>query len=158
MPDNDPTTGAVITPIYATSTYAQSSPGVHKGFEYSRTQNPTRMAFERCVADLEGDTAGFAFASGMAATATVLDCLEKNSHVVVGDDVYGGTRRRFDLVRRQSAGIETTYVDLSDAERLIAAIRPNTRLVWLETPTTWLCLSFDRPVRKGQHRSRLIEN
>ena len=124
-----------MTPIYATSTYAQSSPGVHKGFEYGRTQNPTRMAFERCIADLEGGSAGFAFASGMAATATVLDGLEKNSHVVVGDDVYGGTRRLFDRVRRQSAGIETTYVDLSNAEGLIEAVRPNTRLVWLETPT-----------------------
>jgi cystathionine beta-lyase/cystathionine gamma-synthase len=133
--ENDPTTGAVMTPIYATSTYAQSSPGVHKGFEYSRTQNPTRMAFERCVADLEGGTAGFAFASGMAATATVLDCLDADSHVVVGDDVYGGTRRLFDLVRRRSAGIRTTYADLSDAEALAMAIRPNTRLVWLETPT-----------------------
>ena len=112
---NDPKTGAVMTPIYATSTYAQSSPGVHKGFEYSRTQNPTRMAFERCVADLEGGTAGFAFASGMAATATVLDCLDADSHVVVGDDVYGGTRRLFE-VRRRSAGIQTTYADLSDAE------------------------------------------
>jgi len=132
---NDPTTGAVITPIYATSTYAQSRPGVHKGFEYSRTQNPTRMALEGCVANLEGGTAGFAFASGMAATATVLDCLEENSHVVVGDDVYGGTRRLFDLVRRQSAGIEATYLDLSDASALTAAIRPSTRLVWLETPT-----------------------
>jgi cystathionine gamma-lyase len=133
--DNDPTTGAVITPIYATSTYAQSSPGVHKGFEYARTQNPTRMALERCIADLEGGTAGFAFASGMAATATILDCLEKDSHVVVGDDVYGGTRRLFDQVRRPSAGIEATYVDLSSAETLTTAIRPSTRLIWLETPT-----------------------
>jgi cystathionine gamma-lyase len=133
--DNDPTTGAVITPIYATSTYAQSSPGVHKGFEYARTQNPTRMALERCIADLEGGTAGFAFASGMAATATIVDCLEKDSHIIVGDDVYGGTRRLFDKVRKQSAGIETTYVDLTDVEALTAAIGPNTRLVWLETPT-----------------------
>jgi cystathionine gamma-lyase len=133
--DNDPTTGAVITPIYATSTYAQSSPGVHKGFEYARTQNPTRMALERCIADLEGGIAGFAFASGMAATATILDCLEKDSHVVVGDDVYGGTRRLFDQVRRPSAGIEATYVDLSSAETLTTAIRPSTRLIWLETPT-----------------------
>src|SRR5271156_5735752 len=132
---NDPTTGAVMTPIYATSTYAQRSPGVNKGFEYARTQNPTRMAFERCIADLEGGTAGFAFASGMAGTATVLDCLEKDSHVVVGDDIYGGTRRLFDLGRRRSAGIETTYAVLSDAERLGGAIRPNPRLVWLETPT-----------------------
>jgi cystathionine beta-lyase/cystathionine gamma-synthase len=121
-----------MTPIYATSTYAQSSPGVHKGYEYSRTQNPTRIALERCIADLEGGTAAYAFASGMAATATILECLDKTSHVVVGDDVYGGTRRLFDHVRRRSAGIETTYADLSE---LIAAIRPNTRLVWLETPT-----------------------
>jgi len=133
--ENDPTTGAVMTPIYATSTYAQSSPGVHKGYEYSRTQNPTRMAFERCVADLEGGSAGFAFASGMAATATVLDCLPQGAHVVIGDDVYGGTRRLFDRVRKQSAGIEASYVDLSDAEAFGAAIRPDTRLVWLETPT-----------------------
>ena len=133
--ENDPTTGAVMTPIYATSTYAQSSPGVHKGYEYSRTQNPTRMAFERCVADLEGGSAGFAFASGMAATATVLDCLPHGAHVVICDNVYGGTRRLFDRVRKQSAGLEASYVDLSDAEALGAAIRPNTRLVWLETPT-----------------------
>jgi len=132
---NDPTTGAVMTPIYATSTYAQSSPGVHNGFEYSRSQNPTRMALERCVADLESGSAGFAFASGMAATATILECLEKGSHVVAGDDLYGGTRRLFDRVRRQSAGIEISYADLTDPEALIAAIRPNTRLVWLETPT-----------------------
>ena len=133
--ENDPTTGAVMTPIYATSTYAQSSPGVHKGYEYSRTQNPTRMALERCVADLEGGSAGFAFASGMAATATVLDCLEHGAHVVIGDDVYGGTRRLFDRVRKQSAGLEPSYVDLTDAEALHAAIRPQTRLIWLETPT-----------------------
>jgi cystathionine gamma-lyase len=133
--DNDPTTGAVVTPIYATSTYAQSSPGVHKGFEYARTQNPTRMALERCIADLEGGTAGFAFASGMAATATIVDCLEKDSHIIVGDDVYGGTRRLFDRVRRQSAGVQATYVDLTDVTAFTAAIGPNTRLVWLETPT-----------------------
>ena len=133
--ENDPTTGAVMTPIYATSTYAQSSPGVHKGYEYSRTQNPTRMALERCVADLEGGSAGFAFASGMAATATVLECLEQGSHVVIGDDVYGGTRRLFDRVRKQSAGLQPSYVDLSDADALRAAVRPQTRMVWLETPT-----------------------
>jgi cystathionine beta-lyase/cystathionine gamma-synthase len=133
--DNDPTTGAVMTPIYATSTYAQSSPGVHKGYEYARTKNPTRMAFERCIADLEGGSAAFAFASGMAATATVLEVLEKDSHVVVGDDVYGGTRRLFDRVRRQAAGLEASYVDLCDPAALEAAIRPNTRLVWIETPT-----------------------
>ncbi len=133
--ENDPTTGAVMTPIYATSTYAQSSPGVHKGYEYARTKNPTRTAFERCIADLEGGSAAFAFASGMAATASVLEVLEKDSHVVVGDDVYGGTRRLFDRVRRRAAGLQASYVDLSDAAALEAAIRPNTRLVWLETPT-----------------------
>ena len=133
--ENDPTTGAVMTPIYATSTYAQSSPGVHKGYEYSRTQNPTRMALERCVADLEAGSAGFAFASGMAATATVLECLEQGSHVVVGDDVYGGTRRLFDRVRKQSAGLQPSYVDLSEPEALRTALRPETRMVWLETPT-----------------------
>jgi cystathionine gamma-lyase len=144
--ENDPTTGAVMTPIYATATYAQSSPGIHKGFEYARSQNPTRMALERCVADLEGGTAGFAFASGMAATATVLDCLEQSSHVVVGDDVYGGTRRLFDRVRKQSAGIDATYVDLADAEALTAALRADTRLVWLETPTnpTLKVIDLDR--------------
>jgi len=146
--DNDPTTGAVITPIYATSTYAQSSPGVHKGFEYARTQNPTRMALERCIADLEGGSAGFAFASGMAATATILDCLEKDSHVVVGDDVYGGTRRLFDQVRRPSAGIEATYVDLSSAETLTTAIRPSTRLIWLETPTNPMLKVGSRTCRR----------
>lgn len=142
---NDPTTGAVMTPIYATATYAQTSPGVHKGFEYSRSQNPTRMAFERCVADLESGSAGFAFASGLAATATVLECLEKNSHVVVGDDVYGGTRRLFDQVRRRSAGIETSYVDLSNPEAFTSAIRANTRLVWLESPTNPTLKVIDLP-------------
>src|ERR1700752_2260752 len=102
--DNDPTTGAVMTPIYATSTYAQSSPGVHKGFEYARTQNPTRMAFERCVADLESATRGFAFGSGLAATSTLLDALPAGSHVVALDDLYGGTYRLFERVRRHSAG------------------------------------------------------
>jgi cystathionine beta-lyase/cystathionine gamma-synthase len=133
--ENDPTTGAVMTPIYATSTYAQSSPGVHKGYEYARTKNPTRTAFERCIADLEGGSAAFAFASGMAATATVLEVLEKDSHVIVGDDIYGGTRRLFDGVRRPAAGLKASYVDLRDPAALEAAIRPNTRLVWLETPT-----------------------
>jgi cystathionine gamma-lyase len=154
--DNDPTTGAVITPIYATSTYAQSSPGVHKGFEYARTQNPTRMALERCVADLEGGIAGFAFASGMAATATILDCLEKDSHMVVGDDVYGGTRRLFDQVRRQSAGIEATYVDLSNAETLATAIRPSTRLIWLETPTNPMLKVVDLERVAAIARSRKV--
>ena len=139
----DPTTGAVMMPIYATSTYAQQSPGVHKGYEYARTQNPTRMAFERCVADLESGSAGFAFASGLAATATILDCLEQGAHVVAADDLYGGTRRLFERVRKRSAGLQTTYVDLTDADALAGAIRPNTRLIWIETPTNPLLKLID---------------
>jgi len=131
----DPTTGAVMMPIYATSTYAQESPGIHKGYEYARSQNPTRMAFERCIADLEGGTAGFAFGSGLAATATVLDALDHGAHVVASDDLYGGTRRLFERVRRRSAGLAIAYVDLSNLDAVRAALRPETRLVWIETPT-----------------------
>src|SRR5690242_12484566 len=130
----DPRTGAVMTPIYATSTYAQSSPGVHKGYEYARTQNPTRMAFERCVADLEGGKSGFAFASGLAASATLLDLLPAGSHVVALDDLYGGTYRLFERVRRSSAGLEFTFTDMSDRGRIEAALRPNTRMIWVESP------------------------
>ncbi|MGO4526371.1 cystathionine gamma-synthase [Microvirga sp. 2MCAF35] len=131
----DPTTGAVMMPIYATSTFAQESPGVHKGFEYARSQNPTRMAFERCIADLEGGSAAFAFSSGLAASATVLDMLEHGSHIVASDDLYGGTRRLFERVRRKSAGLDITYVDLGNPDAVKAALRPNTKLVWVETPT-----------------------
>ncbi len=131
----DPTTGAVMTPIYATSTYVQQSPGVHKGFEYSRTQNPTRFAFERCVADLEEGTAGFAFASGLAATATVLELMDHGSHVLVCDDLYGGSFRLFEQVRRRSADLSFTYVDPADLTAFEAAIRPNTRMLWIETPS-----------------------
>ena len=139
----DPTTGAVMMPIYATSTYVQSSPGVHKGYEYARTHNPTRMAFERCVADLEGGSAGFAFASGLAAIATILDGLDQGAHVVAADDLYGGTRRLFERVRKRSAGLSASYVDLSNADALEAAIRPNTRLIWIETPTNPLLKLID---------------
>ena len=131
----DPTTGAVMTPIYATSTYAQKSPGVHQGFEYSRSHNPTRFAYERCVAALEGGTQGYAFASGLAATSTVLDVLDSGSHVICMDDVYGGTFRLFERVRRRSAGLDFSFVDLNDMAALEAAVRPNTRLIWCETPT-----------------------
>ncbi|MEO6966874.1 MAG: cystathionine gamma-synthase [Rhodanobacteraceae bacterium] len=131
----DPSTGAIMTPIYATSTYVQKSPGVHQGYEYSRTQNPTRMAYERCVADLEGGVSGFAFGSGMAATATVLDLLDSGDHVIAMDDLYGGTYRLFERVRRRSAGLDFTFVDLNDAAALKAALKPNTRMIWAETPT-----------------------
>lgn len=131
----DPSTGAVMPPIYATSTYAQSSPGVHQGFEYSRTHNPTRFAYERCVAALEGGSRGYAFASGMAATSTVLELLDSGSHVVAMDDIYGGSYRLFERVRRRSAGLDFSFVDLTDLAAFEASIRPETRLVWVETPT-----------------------
>ncbi|HWP94960.1 MAG TPA: PLP-dependent aspartate aminotransferase family protein [Gammaproteobacteria bacterium] len=131
----DPATGAIMQPIYATSTYVQQSPGVHKGYEYSRSQNPTRMAYERCIADLEGGARGFAFASGLAATATLLDLLDSGSHVVAMDDLYGGTWRLFEQVRRRSAGLSFTFVDMHDRAALEAAIRPATRMIWVETPT-----------------------
>jgi cystathionine gamma-lyase len=131
----DPSTGAVMPPIYATSTYAQSSPGVHQGFEYSRTHNPTRFAYERCVAALEGGSRGFAFASGMAATSTVLELLDSGDHVIAMDDIYGGTYRLFERVRRRSAGLDFSFVDLTDLSAFEAAIRPETKMVWVETPT-----------------------
>jgi cystathionine gamma-lyase len=139
----DPSTGAVMPPIYATSTYAQRSPGEHQGFEYSRSHNPTRFAYERCVAALEGGARGYAFASGMAATSTVLELLDSGSHVIAMDDVYGGTYRLFERVRRRSAGLDFSWVDLSDAAAFEAAIRPNTRLVWIETPTNPLLKLVD---------------
>lgn len=131
----DPSTGAVMTPIYATSTYVQSSPGVHQGYEYSRSHNPTRFAYERCVASLEGGAHGYAFASGLAATATVLDSLDSGSHVICMDDVYGGTYRLFERVRKRSANLQFSFVDLGDRAALEAAVRPNTKLIWAETPT-----------------------
>jgi cystathionine gamma-lyase len=131
----DPSTGAIMTPIYATSTYVQSSPGVHQGFEYSRSHNPTRFAWERCIADLEGGTRGFAFSSGLAATSTILELLDSGSHVVVMDDVYGGTYRLFERVRRRSAGLDFSFIDLNDHGALAAAIKPNTKMIWAETPT-----------------------
>jgi cystathionine gamma-lyase len=152
----DPTTGAVMTPIYATSTYAQSSPGVHKGFEYARTQNPTRMAFERCIADLEGGRQGFAFASGLAASATLLDALPAGSHVVALDDLYGGTYRLFERVRRQSANLEFTFIDVSDHARLEAALRPNTRMIWVESPSNPLLKIVDLAAVADFARARHI--
>ena len=131
----DPSTGAVMPPIYATSTYAQSSPGEHQGFEYSRSHNPTRFAYERCVAALEGGTQGYAFASGLAATSTVLEMLDSGSHVIAMDDVYGGTYRLFERVRRRSAGLSFSFVDMTDPAAFEAAITPKTKLVWIETPT-----------------------
>jgi cystathionine gamma-lyase len=131
----DPTTGAVMPPIYATSTFAQESPGVHKGLDYGRSHNPTRWALERCVADIESGGAAYAFASGLAAIAAVLELLPAGSHIVAGDDMYGGTYRLFERVRRASAGHDFTYVDLTDPLALANALRPETKMVWVETPT-----------------------
>ena len=131
----DPTTGAVMPPIYATSTFVQQSPGVHKGLDYGRSHNPTRWALERCVADLESGAQAFAFASGLAAISTVLELADSGSHIIAGDDMYGGTYRLFERVRRRSAGHDFTYVDLTSTEALLAALRPETRMVWVETPT-----------------------
>ena len=140
---HDPATGAVMVPIYATSTYAQESPGVHKGYEYSRSQNPTREAFERCIADLETGSAGYAFASGLAAIATVLELLDSGDHVIASDDIYGGTYRLFERVRKRSAGLEFTLVDMSDVGAVERAILPNTKMVWVETPTNPLLTLAD---------------
>ncbi len=150
----DPTTGAVMPPIYATSTYAQSSPGVHQGFEYSRTHNPTRFAYERCVAALEGGTRGFAFASGMAATATLLELLDSGAHVVAMDDIYGGSYRLFERVRRRTAGLDFSFVDLTDPAAFEAAIRPDTKMVWIETPTNPMLKIVDLNAICGIARKR----
>ncbi|HWU24858.1 MAG TPA: cystathionine gamma-synthase [Rhizomicrobium sp.] len=132
---HDSSTGAVMMPIYATSTYAQQSPGVNKGYEYSRSQNPTRQAFERCIADLESGTQGFAFASGLAAIATILDLLDNGDHVVATDDIYGGSFRLFERVRRRSAGLHFDFADFTDIAAIDRAITPQTKMIWIETPT-----------------------
>ena len=131
----DPTTGAIMPPVSLSSTYVQESPGVHKGYEYSRSHNPTRYAYERCVADLEGGSKGFAFASGLAATATLLDTLQPGAHVIASDDLYGGSYRLFARVRAQSAGLTFSFVDMREPNNIEAAITPQTRLIWVETPT-----------------------
>jgi cystathionine gamma-lyase len=156
----DPTTGAVMVPIYATSTYVQSSPGEHKGFEYSRSHNPTRFAFERCIADLESGTAGFAFASGLAAASTILEILDSGAHVIASDDLYGGSFRLFDKVRKRSAGLAFSFVDMGDMAAIEAAITPETKMIWVETPTNPMLrladLGHRRPGQEARpdHRGR----
>ncbi|MFD9900496.1 trans-sulfuration enzyme family protein [Mesorhizobium sp. NPDC059025] len=140
---HDPTTGAVMVPIYATSTYAQQSPGVHKGFEYARSQNPTRFAFERAVADLESGSAAFAYASGLAAIANILETLDAGAHIVATDDIYGGTFRLLERVRKRSAGLQVSFADFTDLAAVEAAIRPETKLLWVETPTNPLLRLVD---------------
>jgi cystathionine gamma-lyase len=139
----DPSTGAIMTPIYATSTYVQSSPGVHKGYDYARSGNPTRTALEACVADLESGGRGLAFASGLAGMATVLDALDTGAHIIASDDLYGGTYRLFKNVRERSAGLSTSFVDMADLARLKAAIRPETKMIWVETPSNPLLKLID---------------
>src|SRR5882724_10833519 len=148
----DRLTGAVMPPIYATSTYVQSSPGVHKGYEYSRTANPTRDALQSAVANLEGGVAGFAFVSGMAATSTVLELLDSGSHIVAMHDLYGGSYRVLENVRKRSAGHDVSFVDLTKLSELEAAIRPNTRMVWVETPTNPLLKLVDLSAVAGVAR------
>ncbi|HEY6457710.1 MAG TPA: PLP-dependent aspartate aminotransferase family protein [Steroidobacteraceae bacterium] len=131
----DPLTGAVMTPIYLTSTYVQDSPGVHKGYDYARTRNPTRDALQAALANLENGTAAFAFASGMAASSTIIELLDANAHIVASHDLYGGSYRLFEKIRKRTAGLEVSFVDLARPEAFAAAIRPNTRMVWMESPT-----------------------
>ncbi|MDH3747341.1 MAG: PLP-dependent aspartate aminotransferase family protein [Gammaproteobacteria bacterium] len=154
----EPVTGAIMPPIFATSTYIQESPGKHKGFEYSRTQNPTRMAYENCIANLESGTQGFAFASGMAATATILELIDTGSHVVAMDDLYGGTRRLFHDVRERSAGIEFSFVDLTNPDAAEAALRDNTRMIWIESPSNPLLKIVDFEAIAALARARDILN
>ncbi|MEL6216024.1 MAG: aminotransferase class I/II-fold pyridoxal phosphate-dependent enzyme, partial [Pseudomonadota bacterium] len=139
----DPSTGAIMPPIYATSTYVQSSPGVHQGFEYSRSHNPTRFAFERCIADLEAGTHGYAFASGLAAIGTILELLDSGDHVIAMDDLYGGTNRLFSKVRTRSSGLQFDYIDFTDLDAVRAAITPKTKMLWIETPSNPLLKLVD---------------
>ena len=133
--DPDPTTGATIVPIYQTSTYTQEAPGRHKGYEYSRSGNPTRAALEECVATLEGGEYGLAFASGLAATTAVMSLLSPGDHVVAGDDLYGGSYRLFDKVLKRTGGLDFTFVDTTDPESVEEALRPETKMLWIETTT-----------------------
>jgi len=153
----DPLTGAVMTPIYATSTYFQDSPGKHKGYEYSRTRNPTRDALEVCIADLESGKRGFAFASGMAAIATILELLKPGDHIIATDDIYGGTYRLLEKVRKRSAGIKVSFVDFSNENEIIKAVRPETRMIWIETPTNPLLKIIDlKKIAKISKKHHLI--
>lgn len=153
----DPSTGAVMTPIYATSTYRQSAPGIHQEYEYSRTHNPTRAAYEGCIASLESGQRGFAFASGMAAINTVIDLLDAGAHVIATDDLYGGTFRLFDKVKTRTSGLSFSFVDMSDIKNIETAIRPETRMIWLETPSNpMLKLANIREIAKLAKRRNLI--
>ena len=153
----DPSTGAIMPPIFQTSTYVQSSPGVHKGYEYSRSQNPTREALQRCVADLEGGLQGYAFASGLAAMSTVLELLDAGAHIIASDDLYGGSFRLFERVRKRSMGLQVSFIDMTDAQAVRAALRPDTKMVWVETPSNPLLQLIDlEAVAKIAREANLI--
>ncbi len=158
----DPSTGAIMTPIYQTSTYVQESPARHKGYDYARSINPTRSAYERCVADLESGTRAWAFASGLAAMATALDTLESGSHVLVSDDLYGGTYRLFEKVRRRSANLDFSFVDMTDPSTLEQHFKPKTRMVWVETPSNPLLKLIDLPavakIARAHHAVSVADN
>lgn len=153
----DPSTGAIMPPIFQTSTYVQSSPGVHKGYEYSRSQNPTREALQRCVADLEGGLQGYAFASGLAGMSTVLELLDAGAHIIASDDLYGGSFRLFERVRKRSMGLQVSFIDMSDPQAVRAALQPNTKMVWVETPSNPLLKLIDlEAVAKIAREANLI--
>ena len=152
--DPDPATGATIVPIYQTSTYTQEAPGQHKGYEYSRTGNPTRAALEECVAALEGAEYGLAFASGLAATTAVMSLLSPGDHIVAGDDLYGGSYRLFDKVLQKSNGLDFTFVDTTDPESVEAALRPETKMLWIETPTNPMLTLSDVALLSEMARER----
>ncbi len=158
----DPTTGAVMPPIYATSTYAQQSPGVHKGFEYGRSENPTRMAYERCLASLEGVKYGYAFSSGLAAASAIIDLLDKESHIITMDDLYGGSYRLFSRIKQRVSGLQVTSMDVNDIAAFEAAIQSNTKLLWIETPTNPLLKLVDLekivPVAKKHGLLVVVDN
>jgi cystathionine gamma-lyase len=141
--DPDPSTGAIMTPIYATSTYVQERPGVHKGYDYSRSGNPTRKALEDCIASLEEGKAGFAFSSGLAAMSTVMEVLNSGDHVIAMDDLYGGTYRLFEDVKKRSAGLDFTFTNLNSLDNLEASLKPNTKMIWVESPSNPLLKIVD---------------
>ncbi|MGC1457332.1 MAG: PLP-dependent aspartate aminotransferase family protein [Steroidobacteraceae bacterium] len=152
----DPQTGAVMTPIYLSSTYVQDSPGVHKGYDYARTRNPTRDALQAALANLENGTAAFAFASGMAASSTLIELLDANSHLIASHDLYGGSYRLFEKIRKRTAGLDVSFVDLTQPSAFEAAIRPNTRMVWMESPTNPMLNLIDLPAVAQLARKRRI--
>lgn len=155
--DPDPATGAIMVPIYATSTFVQSSPGVHQGYEYSRSGNPTRTALEKCMAELEEGFAGFAYASGLAASSNILDLLDEGAHIISGNDIYGGTYRLFEQVKKASSGFKVTYVDFRNPDQVKEAIRPDTKAIWIETPTNPLLHVYDlKQIVKLAHTHRIL--